>query len=700
MEHTLLLVPTIKNTGLTTAARGLLRAFENEGVKAFGFSPIELKPGCTLQNKKNGAKPISLNEAATLFSRNQADVLLEKIVAQYEQYAKKADVMVVEGLTADDDYPFFSQLNAKIAKAIDAKIIIVSAPGNFSLQAEESQIRSIVNNYGGIYNSRVAGCILNKVNAPLSLEIAEIETLEESSKENAEFICRQWQKSKLFSNNFNLIACVPWQANLVAPRTKDIANALNAKILYQGQLNERRIYRTLLCARYVENMVNELKAGTLIVTANDRSDIIIATCMAALNGVKIAGLLLTGDDKYKTHIFKLCEKAIETGLPIFSVNLNSFQTCNLLNDLDTSIPEDDVERLNANINHVAEQVSTKWIEKILSSNVERRLSPSAFRYQLTEKAKQANKHIILPEGEEPRTIKAANICAEKHIATLTLLGDEKEINRVAENNGIILHRDIQIINPTKIYKNYVKELVELRKAKGITEKGAIEALQDNIMLGTMMLYRNEVDGLVSGAVHSTANTIRPALQIIKTTPNAKLVSSIFFMCLPDQVLVYGDCAVNPDPNAEELADIAIQSADSAKTFGITPRVAMISYSTGSSGTGADVEKVTQATQLVRKLRPDILVDGPLQYDAASVESVGKQKAPNSPVAGQATVFIFPDLNTGNTTYKAVQRSANVLSIGPMLQGMRKPVNDLSRGALVEDIVYTIALTAIQATQTK
>jgi len=246
--------------------------------------------------------------------------------------------------------------------------------------------------------------------------------------------------------------------------------------------------------------------------------------------------------------------------------------------------------------------------------------------------------------------------------------------------------------------HYVAPMVELRKHKGLSPTMAEQQLEDNVVLGTMMLYQDDVDGLVSGAVHTTANTIRPALQLIKTAPGAKLVSSVFFMLMPDQVLVYGDCAVNPDPNAEELADIAIQSADSAAAFGIAPRVAMISYSTGESGVGDEVVKVRTATQLVREKRPDIIVDGPLQYDAASVESVGKQKAPNSPVAGQATVFVFPDLNTGNTTYKAVQRAANVVSVGPMLQGLRKPVNDLSRGALVEDIVYTIALTAIQAAQ--
>ncbi|CSC80177.1 phosphate acetyltransferase [Vibrio cholerae] len=326
------------------------------------------------------------------------------------------------------------------------------------------------------------------------------------------------------------------------------------------------------------------------------------------------------------------------------------------------------------------------------------MSPPAFRYQLTELARSANKRIVLPEGDEPRTVKAAAICAERGIAQCVLLGNPEEIKRVAAQQGVELGSGIEIIDPKVAQEKYVARLVELRKSKGMTEVVAREQLEDTVVLGTMMLERNEVDGLVSGAVHTTANTIRPPLQIIKTAPNASLVSSIFFMLLPDQVLVYGDCAINPDPNAEQLAEIAIQSADSAAAFGIEPRVAMISYSTGTSGQGADVDKVREATRIAKEKRPDLVIDGPLQYDAAIMENVAASKAPNSPVAGKATVFVFPDLNTGNTTYKAVQRSADLVSIGPMLQGMRKPVNDLSRGALVDDIVYTIALTAIQAGQ--
>ncbi|MRN37366.1 phosphate acetyltransferase [Neisseria sp. N95_16] len=334
----------------------------------------------------------------------------------------------------------------------------------------------------------------------------------------------------------------------------------------------------------------------------------------------------------------------------------------------------------------------------LANRGRNRLSPSQFRVNMMDTAHKANKRIVLPEGAEPRTVQAAAICHEKGIARCVLLAPRAEVEAVAKERHINLPDSLEIIDPADLIEQYVAPMCELRKSKGLTEEQAREQLQDTVVLGTMMMAQNDVDGLVSGAVHTTANTIRPALQLIKTAPGASLVSSIFFMLLPNQVLVYGDCAVNPNPTPEQLADIAIQSADSAKAFGIEPKVAMISYSTGTSGAGPDVEAVAQATQIAQQKRPDLAIDGPLQYDAATVPSVAKSKAPNSAVAGQATVLVFPDLNTGNCTYKAVQRNANVLSVGPMLQGLRKPVNDLSRGALVDDIVYTIALTAIQAAQ--
>ena len=345
------------------------------------------------------------------------------------------------------------------------------------------------------------------------------------------------------------------------------------------------------------------------------------------------------------------------------------------------------------------EFNTESLTAYKNANRPKKLSPYAFRNQVVKIAQDAKKRIVLPEGDEPRTVEAAAICQSRGIAQCVLLGNPEKIAQVAKERGVTLPDDIEIIEPSSIADKYVAPMVERRKGK-LDEAGAKKALEDTVYLGTMMLQVGDVDGLVSGAVHTTADTIRPAFQLIKTAPEYSLVSSVFFMLLPEQVVVYGDCAVNPNPTAEQLAEIAIQSAQSARAFGIDPKVAMISYSTMNSGAGEDVETVKAAVEIIRTKAPELKVDGPLQFDAASVPSVGKQKAPNSQVAGEANVFIFPDLNTGNTTYKAVQRTADVISVGPMLQGLNKPVNDLSRGCLVDDIVYTIALTAIQAVSDK
>ena len=354
----------------------------------------------------------------------------------------------------------------------------------------------------------------------------------------------------------------------------------------------------------------------------------------------------------------------------------------------------------ASVNDIAAALSLAPIEAALSFPREVPLTPSMFRQRLLKKAQSSRQRIVLPEGDEPRTLHAAVHCAERGIATCVLLGERSAIDAALVQEGLTLPAEgIEIVDPNDIRERYVPPLVELRSHKGMTPEKARHMLEDTVVLGTMMLAEDDVDGLVSGAVHTTASTVRPALQLIKTAEGSSTVSSVFFMLLPDQVMVFGDCAITPDPTAEQLAEIALQSAASAESFGLAPRVALVSYSTGTSGSGPSVDKVRQAVTVAHEKSPNVVLDGPLQYDAATVPGVGRQKAPDSAVAGRANVIVFPDLNTGNTTYKAVQRSAHVLAVGPMLQGLRKPVNDLSRGALIEDIVYTIALTAVQAQAT-
>lgn len=706
MSHRIMLIPVGFGVGLTSVSLGLLHACEQKGIKVGHFKPIS-QPSRNKLAKKNTTIPaISLSQNSRCISLSyfeekmadgQHDVVLEEVVANFDDFNQNQEVVIIEGLVPTTRQPYAGRINRDVAQALSADIVLVAAPDNDSPSEFNDRIEVSAETYGGIKNKHLIGCIINKLNAP---DQEEFGLLPHEEEINTEFDINAWQDLKIFKNtHFNLLGSVCWEMDLIAPRIIDVSNYLGAKIINKGDMVHRRFRSVAFCARSVSNLVSYLVPGRLIVTPGDRTDIIIATCLSALNGTKIGALILTNGFEPSKQVWELCQRALEVGLPVLSVPWDTWKTSRYIMSFNPEIPQDDIQRQDKVRQHVADSLASDWLTR-LSAKVESSylLSPPAFRHKLTEQARQANKLIVLPEGTDIRTIKAAAICCERNIARCQLLGNKEEILRIAEQQGISLPDSLLITEPENIRDNYVKPLVELRKNKGVTEVIANENLKDNVVLATMMLQMGQVDGLVSGAVNTTANTIRPALQLIKTAPQSSLVSSIFFMLLPEQVLVYGDCAINPEPNAEQLADIAIQSADSAAAFGIPPRVAMISYSTGSSGHGADVEKVAQATKIAQQKRPDLIIDGPLQYDAAIMENVAKKKAPNSPVAGKATVFIFPDLNTGNTTYKAVQRSADLVSIGPMLQGMNKPVNDLSRGALVDDIVYTIALTAIQAQQ--
>lgn len=711
MSRTIMLIPTGTSVGLTSISLGVIRAMERKGVRLSVFKPIaqpraggDSPDQTTTIIRKNSsipaAEPLQMSRVESLLGSNQQDVLMEEIIARYHENTKDAEVVLVEGLVPTRKHQFASALNYEIAKTLNAEIVFVTSLGMDSPAQLKERIELTQSSFGGSKNKNITGVIINKLNAPVDEQgrtrpdLSEI--FDDSTKANVANI----DPRQLFANSpLPVLGCVPWSFELIATRAIDMCRHLNAEVINEGDINTRRVKSVTFCARSIPHMLEHFRPGSLLVTSADRPDVIVAACLAAMNGVEIGAVLLTGGYKIDEPIRKLCERAFATGLPVFMVKTNTWQTSLSLQSFNLEVPSDDTQRIERVQEYVASHIDSDWVESLTAaSERSRRLSPPAFRYQLTELARKAGKRIVLPEGDEPRTIKAAAICAERGIATCILLGNPEEIHRVAAVQGVELGKGIEIVDPEVARENYVARLVELRKSKGMTEVVAQEQLEDNVMLGTMMLERGEVDGLVSGAVHTTANTIRPPLQLIKTAPNSSLVSSVFFMLLPEQVLVYGDCAINPDPNPEQLAEIAIQSADSATAFGIEPRVAMISYSTGTSGAGSDVEKVREATRIAKEKRPDLIIDGPLQYDAAIMADVAKSKAPDSPVAGRATVFIFPDLNTGNTTYKAVQRSADLISIGPMLQGMRKPVNDLSRGALVDDIVYTIALTAIQSKQ--
>lgn len=700
MKKSFFLAPSGRNVGLTSVSLGLVRGLDQEGLKVGFVKPVAQyadKNSCEdpsvsfikAISNTNIPTPIILADAQEQLAQGDSDQLMEKVVDLCQQVAKDVDVLVVEGLVNQDNSPFIATINSKIISTLDSRIILVASQNTLENDELNRHITMTANYYGGTSRSRLLGCILNKVKPSNNVSSDVNDDLTFSDVDANTF-------SVFADPNFRCLGYVPWDAELVAPRAKDILSHLSARSLNDKADLERRIKNITICARTLTNSLASFKANTLIVVPGDRDDMILGTCMAAANGIPIAGLLLTGGLIPKQEMLNLCATAFESGLPLLSVEQNTIETAYALDRMNYDVPSDDIPRIERVMNFVADHIDKKWLANNTLLERQARLSPAAFRQQLVERASRNQKRIVLPEGEEPRTLRAAIFCHNKSIAQCVLIGNPEKIHEIAEKNSLELPDGISIVDPSNNHTHYIDALVDMRKHKGLTATLAESQLEDSVVLGTVMLALDEVDGLVSGAINTTANTIRPALQLIKTKPGARLVSSVFFMCLPDQVLVYGDCAVNPNPSAEELADIAIQSGDSAASFGIEPRIAMISYSSGESGMGVDVNKVRKATQLAKEMRPDLLIDGPLQYDAAFDPKVAAQKVPNSPVAGNATVFIFPDLNTGNTTYKAVQRSANVVSIGPMLQGMKKPVNDLSRGASVEDIIYTIALTAVQA----
>ncbi|MBE9608102.1 phosphate acetyltransferase [Chitinilyticum piscinae] len=677
----LLITPTRQDVGLTSVSLGVVRALQRQGLRVGFVKPVAQDYTDNDRSLLFASRICQIDSPAALtteqvmarIAANQNDELLEDIVglcmqAGLDGNGEKVDVLVVEGLHIDSSHPFTARLNTDIARSLHAEMVLV-ASSELSGSISEIKVAASELRQDGC---AVAGVIFNKA-CP---EFSDI-------RARAELDVPVW-------------GVVRFKEELMAPRTLDVARHLDAEVINKGDVKHRRVRETVVAGRSVSEVIERLQPGALIISSGDRDDIMLATALAASNGVQLAGLLLTHGSTADRRIFALTRKAFDTGLPVLRVETDSFHTALNVSRLPSAVAADDFERMNAVLDTVAEQLSIDALTASVRMPTTTHLSPPAFRYQLIQKARAAKKRIVLPEGDEPRTVKAAVICQEKGIAQCVLIGKRSEIETVAAAQGVQIPADLEILDPDVVREDYIDPMVELRKSKGLTPGAAREQLADNVVLGTMMLATDRVDGLVSGAVHTTANTVRPALQLIKTAPGQSIVSSVFFMLMPDQVLVYGDCAINPSPNAQELADIALQSADSARAFGIEPKVAMISYSTGKSGTGAEVDKVREATELAKGKRPDLLLDGPLQYDAASVKDVAAQKAPNSPVAGQASVFVFPDLNTGNTTYKAVQRSANVVSVGPMLQGLRKPVNDLSRGALVDDIVFTIALTAIQA----
>lgn len=495
------------------------------------------------------------------------------------------------------------------------------------------------------------------------------------------------------------VYAVPAHPLLSAPSVRDQMTAADGRLLYgDDSLLDREATGLLIGAMTLPNILGRLSEGAVLITPGDRADVLLGVLLAHHSRTfpSLAGIVLNGDLPIDPRVGALVE-GLKLSLPVIEVGLGTSDAARVLGGVTGRITRTSERKIQTAIALLDEHIDgTELLREIRVAPAEV-VTPVMFEHRLVDRARRADRHIVLPEGEEDRILVAADQLLRRKVARLTLLGDPDFIRSKAQRLQLDIG-DAELLNPTSdpLRERFAREMVELRKAKGVTYDLAWDSAQDVSYFGTMLVLDGLADGMVSGSVNTTAHTIRPALQLIKTQPGVSVVSSVFLMCLADRVLAYGDCAVNPDPTAEQLADIAISSAATAEQFGVEPRVAMLSYSTGSSGSGADVEKVRRATELVRERAPHLPVDGPIQYDAAVDQAVAATKATGSPVAGRATVLIFPDLNTGNNTYKAVQRSAGAIAIGPILQGLNKPVNDLSRGALVQDIVNTVAITAIQA----
>ena len=495
------------------------------------------------------------------------------------------------------------------------------------------------------------------------------------------------------------IWAIPDDPMLTAPTLRELVDAVGGSLIRgDEELLSREVLDLLVGAMSVEHLLDRLQPGAVVITSGDRHDVLLGLQLAhqADGFPNLAGIVLTGGLTPAPVISRLLD-GLNSRLPIISTDLGTFRSASAAAATRGRLSRDSQRKVDSALALFEQHVDGTALLGALDVPRVAVVTPLMFEYELLDRARSDRKHIVLPEGGDDRILRAASTLLQRGVADLTILGDETSIRTRATELGLVLDA-AQVIDPKdgELLERFAAEYTELRKHKGMTVERAREIVSSVSYFGTMMVKLGLADGMVSGAIHTTAHTIKPSFEIIKTAPGVNNVSSCFLMCLEDRVLVYADCAVIPDPTAEQLADIAISSAATAEQFGIEPRIAMLSYSTGESGTGADVDKVRTATALVRERRPDLSVEGPIQYDAAVDASVAKTKLPDSAVAGRATVFVFPDLNTGNNTYKAVQRSAGAVAIGPVLQGLRAPVNDLSRGALVQDIVNTVAITAIQA----
>ena len=612
------------------------------------------------------------------------EAALSEIVSRFKAVERQCDAVVILGSDYTDvGSPTELGFNARIAANLGAPVLLVlggqqpDGPGSRTPD-DMRQGFVVAKQELDSAHAQVLGIVVNRADPGTLDQI--IATVEKES-------------------NRLPVWAIPEDRFLIAPSITSLMEAVDGMLIAgDATLLSRESLGVVVAAMSMENVLTRLIEGGVVIVPGDRSDVLLGVLMAnaAETFPSVAAIILNGGFELLPQIALLID-GLDTTIPIIRTGLGTYDTARRITQTRGRLAADSQRKYDTALALFEQHVDADVLLRLLDVSRSDVVTPLMFEYDLLDRARSNPQHIVLPEGTDDRILRAASTLLRRGVAQLTILGDEVDIRARATELGLDIS-EAAILSPfdPQLRERFAEEYMRLRAHKGMRLEEARDTVTDVSYFGTMMVHLGLADGMVSGAAHTTAHTIRPGFEIIKTNPGVSVVSSVFLMCLEDRVLVYGDCAVNPDPNAEQLADIAISSANTAIQFEIDPRIAMLSYSTGASGAGADVDKVRAATALVRTRRPDLLVEGPIQYDAAVDAAVGKSKMPDSQVAGRATVFIFPDLNTGNNTYKAVQRSAGAVAIGPVLQGLRKPINDLSRGALVQDIVNTVAITAIQA----
>ncbi len=639
-----------------------------------------------LQQSYTDSFAYTLEEARHLINSGQRNAFISSTLEKFHTLADTHDFVLCEGTDfLGQDSTFEFELNADIASNLGSVMMVLANGHNKDVDEVIDNTKSVLDQLSekGV---DVVSVVVNRADYGETEKYDLREGLSRPDEEKQP-----------------LIYSVPDEPALGKPTMEDVSKWLHAEVLYGTKRMDTLVGDYLIAAMQVHNFLDYIHDGNLIITPGDRTDIILAALASRVSSAcpDIAGVLLTGGIRLPVNVAQLLEGWTGVPVPVLLTEHHTYKTIQMLSELYGRIEPENMQKINTALGHFDRHVNSKEIAKRLITDKPTRVTPMMFEFGLIEKARQSKMRIVLAEGQEERILRATDILLRRGVAEVILLGNADSIGKRIADLGLDLS-GARIIQPnlSPHFEDYAQTYYELRKAKGMTEEQARERMIDSTYFATMMVHKNDADGMVSGAINTTAHTIRPAFEFIKTKPNCSIVSSVFLMCLKDRVLAFGDCAVNPNPTAQQLAEIAIASAHTAQVFGIEPRVAMLSYSTGTSGKGADVDKVAEAANIAKSIAPQILLEGPIQYDAAIDPEVARTKLPDSQVAGKATVFIFPDLNTGNNTYKAVQRAADAIAIGPVLQGLNKPVNDLSRGCTVADIVNTVAITAIQAAAEK